>query len=344
MREPRESATGTTSRVICTRGTVRRSSFSLLLSGLLYFLPLASVALAVDDYRPCFHAYLESGESVRVAWRQFREDGTPHLLVMDPVRMEAEKVNRTAIEGKPAAGRRWDATPFARALEKYTGPPHPLRNAGILRAERPTRGYFLTVDLCPSRKPLDRKLFREIAGFAAESGTAVPVGVAASGLWIKNHPEDFRWLVDLGRATTGRLRFTWINHSYSHPFDPSAPLERNFLLRPGSSISFEILEAEKILLRHGVVPAPFFRFPGLVSDRRLVETLRERLLLPVGAGAWMGKGETAKPGDILLVHGNGNEPRGVQELYRLLDRLRSEGRGTGAFLPLADAMADPSAP
>ncbi len=343
MREP-EGATGAASTVIRTRGTVRRSSFLVFLSGLLYFLPLASVALAIDDYSPCFHAYLESDATVRVAWRQFREDGTPHLLVMDPVRMEVEKVNRPAIKGKPAAGRRWDATPFARALAKYTAPPHPLRNAGILRAEGPARGYFLTVDLCPSKKPLDRRLFQEIAGFATGSGAPVPVGVAASGLWIKNHPEDFRWLVDLGRATAGSLRFTWINHSYSHPFDPSAPVEKNFLLRPGANLSFEVLEAGKILLRHGLVPAPFFRFPGLVSDRRLVETLREWSLLPVGAGAWMGKGETAKPGDIVLVHGNGNEPRGVRELCRLLDRLRSEGGGAGAFLPLADAVTNQAAP
>jgi hypothetical protein len=258
--------------------------------------------------------------------------------------MEVEKVNRPAIEGKPAAGRRWDVTPFARALAKYTAPPHPLRNAGIRRAEGPARGYFLTVDLCPSRNPLDRELFREIAGFAAESGTAVPVGVAASGLWIKNHPEDFRWLIDLARASAGALRITWINHSYSHPFNPSAPVERNFLLRPGADLSFEVLEAEKILLQHGLVPAPCFRFPGLVSDRRLVESLRERLLLPVGAGAWMGKGEAAKHGDILLVHGNGNEPRGVQELYRLLNRLRGEGGGAGAFLPLAAAITGQAAP
>ena len=345
MRELRRAA-GREFAAIRRRGTARRSSFLLFLSALLYLWSSASVsALVIEDYRPCFHACQESDGTLRVAWRQFQENGTPHFLVMDPVRVETEKAPRRDIERKsPAGSLRWEGTPFAGALARYSAPPHPLQNAGIRRAEGPAGGYFLTMDLCPSRNPLDRELFRKIAGFAAESGTTVPVGVAASGLWIKNHPEDFRWLVDLGRAPAGGLRITWINHSYSHPFDPSAPLERNFLLRPGVDLSFEVLEAEKILLQHGLVAAPYFRFPGLVSDRRLIESLREWLLLPIGAGAWMGKGETARPGDIVLVHGNGNEPRGVRELYRLLDRLRG-ARGTAAvFLPLAAAITGQTAP
>ena len=343
MREPR-GETGAASETILRRGTVRRSSFLLFLAGLLYFLPSDSAAVVIEDYRPCFHAYLESDGTVRVAWRRFLESGVPHVLVVDPVRMELGKVNRRAIEGKPAADGQWETTPFAAALARYCAPPHPLRNAGILRAEEPSRGYLLTVDLCPSRRPLDRKLFREIAGFVGEAAASVPVGIAASGLWIRNHREDFRWLVDLGRSPAGRLRITWINHSYSHPYDPAAPLEKNFLLRPGSDLLFEILEAEKTLLQHDLLPAPFFRFPGLVSDGRLVEALREKLLLPVGAGAWMGKGEPARPGDIILVHGNGNEPKGVRELYRLLDRLRAEGSRTAAFLPLASAVTGRPAP
>ncbi|MDX9821172.1 MAG: hypothetical protein RBT20_04510, partial [Syntrophales bacterium] len=153
MRELRRVA-GREFAAIRRRGTARRSSFLLFLSALLYLWSSVSVsALVIEDYRPCFHAYQESDGTLRVAWRQFQENGTPYFLVLDPVRMEVEKVNRPAIEGKPAAGRRWDVTPFARALAKYTAPPQPLRNAGLRRAEGPARGYCRTVARCPCRTP-----------------------------------------------------------------------------------------------------------------------------------------------------------------------------------------------
>ena len=328
------------------RGTAGRSSFLSLLLCLLLFAPSSHAADAsIVNYRPVFHAFLESDTTVRIAWRAFEEKREAHLLVVDPVRFEVAKVKRRAVEGKPLADmRRWVRTPFAAALKAYAGPPYPLQNAGIRRAERPAAGYFLTVDLCPSKRPLDRALFRKLAALQDGSGIPASVGVAVTGVWIRRHGEDFRWLVDLAHSPSGGLRIVWINHSFSHPYDPRAPLEKNFLLRPGVDFSFEVLETEKLLLQHNLLPSPFFRFPGLASDRRLLEGLSGMALVPVGSGAWLAKGESPRPGDIILIHGNGNEPRGVSEFYRLLETASNHRVASEIFPPLPSAFAGAEVP
>ena len=92
--------------------------------------------------------------------------------------------------------------------------------------------------------------------------------------------------------------------------------------------------AEQLLLENGLIPSPFFRFPGLVADGTLLARLRELSLIPLGSNAWLAKGEQPEDGSVILVHGNGNEPRGIELLMPL---LRSE-RGM-QLLPLQLAVA-----
>ncbi|MXV51086.1 hypothetical protein GS399_08900 [Pedobacter sp. HMF7647] len=64
----------------------------------------------------------------------------------------------------------------------------------------------------------------------------------------------------------------------------------------------------------------FFRFPGLVSDQQIVDKVLSYGLIPVGSDAWLAKGEQAKTGSIVLIHGNGNEEIGVQDFIQLLKK------------------------
>ena len=73
-----------------------------------------------------------------------------------------------------------------------------------------------------------------------------------------------------------------------------------------------------LLLENGLIPSPFFRFPGLVADGGLLEKLRQLSLIPIGSDAWLAKGENPANGSFILVHGNGNEPQGVRKLLPLL--------------------------
>ena len=72
------------------------------------------------------------------------------------------------------------------------------------------------------------------------------------------------------------------------------------------------------LLQKGLLFSAFFRFPGLVSDHQLVETVTDYGLIPVGSDAWLAKGQAAHNGTIVLIHGNGNEPVGIKDFIKLL--------------------------
>jgi len=133
---------------------------------------------------------------------------------------------------------------------------------------------------------------------------------------MKQHPQDIQWLKKL--RDTGEIRITWVNHSYTHRVSKSAPLKMNFLLEPGTDINYEVLETEKLMLKNGLTPSVFFRFPGLVSDQQLVYKITDFGLIPIGSDAWLAKGQQPEAGSIVLIHGNGNEPVGVEDFIKLL--------------------------
>ena len=306
----------------------------LLLLLLLLVVPLAAPAGAgqetlVTDYRVVRTPARDASGKLLLAIRSFKSDGAAHLLAVDPVSFQSFDLpaSSLALSGSPQDAS-LGATPFMRALERYDSAPFPLQNGGAVRAGAPVGGTFLTVDLCPSRRPFERELFQTLA--AVGKGRPVPVTVAVSGVWLRNHPEELSYL--RRESAEGRLAITWMNHSFHHTYDPSAPLGRNFLLTPGTDFSAEVLDLERLLLSRGMVPSPFFRFPGLVSDAATVKRLRELSLIPIGSDAWLAKGESPRKGSFILVHGNGNEPKGVK---LLLPMLKS---GELHLLPLPEAF------
>ena len=72
------------------------------------------------------------------------------------------------------------------------------------------------------------------------------------------------------------------------------------------------------MLKNGLLPSAFFRFPGLVSDQQLVYKITDLGLIPIGTDAWLAKGQQPQAGSIVLIHGNGNEPVGVDDFIKLL--------------------------
>jgi hypothetical protein len=309
---------------------LKKISPLLLLVLLLAFRAGAGQAAQITDYRAIRASSTDAAGRPLVAIRSFVSDGVAHLLVVDPVTLKsfdlpASSLTLSAASADAALG----ATPFLRALDRYSSAPYRLQNGGATRAETAVDGVFLTVDLCPSKRRFERELF-EAAG-ALGTGAPVPVAVAVTGVWLASHPEELSFLK--GETAAGRLAITWVNHSYHHPYEPRVPLEQNFLLTPGTDFTYEVLELERQLLARGLVPSPFFRFPGLVSDRATVRRLRELSLIPIGSDAWLAKGESPRQGSFILVHGNGNEPKGVK---LLLPMLRGKEQH---LLPLPAAFA-----
>jgi hypothetical protein len=313
-----------------------KSGFSLLflLPLLIALLPAPASAGAearITEYRVIRTPARDASGRLLLAIRSFQSDGAAHLLVVDPVTFQSLDLPAATLKlSGPAAEPSLDSSPFMRALARYDSPPYPLQNGGATRAGTRVEGMFLTVDLCPSRRPFERELFQTLA--ATGKGAPVPVAVAVSGVWLAKHTEGFSYLKR--ESAAGRLAITWMNHSFHHVYDPKEPLGRNFLLTPGTDFSSEVLELEKLLLSRGVVPSPFFRFPGLVSDAATVARLRELSLIPIGSDAWLAKGESPRKGSFILVHGNGNEPKGVK---LLLPMLKS---GDLHLLPLPEAFGN----
>ena len=308
-----------------------RLLFLLLLIALLPAPAGAGQGAQITEYRVIRTPVRDAKGRLRLAIRSFRSDGVAHLLVVDPVSLESFDLPASGLTLTGAAAEAsLAATPFLRALERYDSAPFPLQNGGATRAGAKVDGTFLTVDLCPSRRPFEHELFRALV--ASGKGRAVPVAISVSGVWLEKHPGELSYLQR--ESAAGRLAITWVNHSFHHSYDPTAPLGRNFVLTPGTDFPAEVLDLERLLLSRGLVPSPFFRFPGLVSDAATVRRLREFSLIPIGSDAWLAKGESPRKGSFILVHGNGNEPKGVKLLLPLLKS------GELQLLPLPEAFGN----
>ena len=291
-------------------------------------LPAVAAEAGLEDYRPAFApARTEDGRPL-VAIRRFRLAGKPHVLTVEVPDF------RTRI--RPEEWISWELGPdaaasYAALLDALTGPPHPVENAGLTHARGAAEGFFLTVDMCPSSKPFEAGFFAALAARAAHDGRAMPVAISISGYWALDHAAEFASLIE--RQRLGQLDITWVNHSYAHRYVRGVPDHENFLLLPHTDFEQEVLRTERLLIARGLTPSVFFRFPGLVSNERLMAALRRLGLVPLGADAWLAKLQKPRPGSIVLVHGNGNEPFGIHEARRYL------ADATQRWLPLNEALA-----
>jgi len=300
-------------------GQLLRRFVPLLSLLLLFPLPVCAglPISAISDFRTVFQPFRPPSGVLQVVLRRFVRDGVPQALLVNSLTLQTSVVPAASLDRlSPVALEALQTTPYGRVLERYGTPPVLLQNHGLQHALGDHEGVFLTVDLCPSRKPLERELFLALGKKAAREGKPVPVALCVSGRWLEGHGEELAWLRDQERA--GSLAITWVNHSLTHPHDPALPLERNFLLTAGTDLPREILALEILLLERGLTPSPFFRFPGLVANGSAVAKLRELGLIPIGSDAWLAKGELPRDGSIVLIHGNGNEPPGVRRFLQLL--------------------------
>ncbi|HAO93734.1 MAG: hypothetical protein A2X99_10605 [Deltaproteobacteria bacterium GWB2_55_19] len=286
-----------------------------------------SLAATIANLSPVFKPYRDANKGIKIAIRSFEEDGHARLVSLDPETFTTEVVDEGAISFADVKTTEWKGTRFIHALHKYTAPVAGFENQGMRSAEVKKGGLFLTMDLCPSTKGFDRDAFEATEAL----GTPAPIAIAVSGLWIERHREEFDWI--RREESEGRLAITWMNHSYSHPFDRLREPKENFLLTPGVDFEDEVLRNETLLLENGVTPAPFFRFPGLISDASLLEKLKALSLIPIGANAWLAKGERPRNGSFILVHGNGNEEGGIEKLLKFY----GENKGV-RLLPLKEAF------
>lgn len=252
--------------------------------------------------------------------RQFTNDGKNYFLLVNPQTLETKiddpdfyQVKAMTIE---EARTFFKATPYIKALQKAEKQSAGLQDAGIESGMPKETGISLTADLCPSHKPLDKVIFTDIIAEFKKVEHPVPVALSVTGIWMRQHPDDLAWLKKM--QADHEINITWINHSFNHRVSAKLPLKENFLLEAGTNINFEVLETEIAMLKNGMQPSVFFRFPGLVSDQKLVYEITDFGLILIGTDAWLAKGQAPQAGSIVLIHGNGNEPVGVHDFIKLL--------------------------
>jgi hypothetical protein len=263
-------------------------------------------------YRPELAMCTDSSVETEVlSLRSFSSKAGEGRLILHPARLELVPARGTCLACRglslAEAGK---VSAWIRGVIESAAAPYPLHNDGLTRVDKQS-GHILTVDLCPSKHPLDRHFFE-----ALPAGT--PILLFVAGRWARRHSQDVTWLLDGHRK--GRWRLRWGNHSYHHRYDPARPDASNFLLSPETDIQAEVLETERLLLGFGLVISPFFRFPGLVSSKTLIQQIAALGLFPVGAEAWVGKKQTIRPGSVTLLHANGNEPQALSQYLQWSQR------------------------
>ena len=272
---------------------------------------------AVADYQAVLKSCVAADGRKAVAIREMTVAGLKLDLLADPEAMTT-RLERAACWtcGGMSEGE-LKSTRMGRAISELAEAPgliHRgfLQNAGLTHGA--AAGDFLTGDLCPSKRPLDRAFFTRLETASPHASLALSV----SGLWLIHHFDDFRWLLD--QRNSGALNILWVDHTYHHPYRARLPIAANFLLTKGVDPEAEIFDTERLLIANGETPSLFFRFPGLVSSDPLMQAVSRFHLVTLGADAWLAKGQQPEKGSIVLVHPNGNEPTGLAMFARDLRR------------------------
>jgi hypothetical protein len=275
--------------------------------------------LKIENYK-VYYGWAKRFPQDWMILRRFDNEGKKYLVLVNPQTLET-KIDETEVyQVKPmdmlTARTYFKNTPYQKALAKAESQSVMMQDAGIEMGMPKESGISLTADLCPSHRALDKRIFTDIFAQFQKVEKPVPIALSITGVWMRQHPNDLQWLKQMEQK--GEIYITWINHSYNHRVSKSLPLKENFLLEPGTDINYEVLETEKAMLKNGLLPSVFFRFPGLVSDQQLVNRITDFGLIPIGTDAWLAKGQQPQAGSIVLIHGNGNEPVGVNDFIKLL--------------------------
>lgn len=283
---------------------------------------LFSQFISIENYRKYFAVGKYNGTDVAII-RNYSSQKKQYFIAVDFDNLKTYLIPTEKIS--PISPKEWSeilnlysTTPYIKAINASKQQSLTLQDAGIQHGYAKEKGIALTIDLCPSHKSLDRVIFTSIIEEFKKFKKPEPIGLSITGKFLNSHPKDIKWLKEMTKS--GAIEIVWINHTYNHKYNPKAPIQDNFLLEPGTNLDSEILLLEKSLLENEILFSAFFRFPGLVSDSKLVNQVTNYGLIPIGSDAWLAKGQTVKNGDIVLIHGNGNEPLGVQDFLILLKK------------------------
>jgi len=272
------------------------------------FLPLFLTANAISNYKAILEC-VQFNNNEYIALRSFNFSNRAALLIVEPNSLQTAVVlvNST----KKSNCSTIMQSRYVKLLMGQFSLKHPLQNDGIVSSGS---GVIVTTDLCPSSKSgFEKRLY---SALIKEFKNPVPVTLFITKRWIIKHPKAFAQLQQWNKE--GKLAITWGNHTAEHIYHPKLPLNKNFVLSKEEQLQKDILDLEVVLLNRGVLPSVFFRFPGLVSDKNATQRVQALGLITIGTNSWLAKGQSVRQDSIILLHGNKNEPKGVDIFLKLL--------------------------
>jgi hypothetical protein len=278
----------------------------------------------IFNYKKTSHIPCIFNNQSFIVIRSFKRSNEDYFVIVNINTLEIKIVaqnlcayRKSDQDGRYCSLKELESSVYYRSLYYFNNIKDSRENQGLKNIPG-VKGCFVSIDMCPSIKMLEHNLFDAILKTAKRS-QEINLLIAVSGLWIATHLEDFMWLQTL---PTQNIKITWVNHSFSHIFYPDKDFTDNFLLLPNTDIENEILQTEHLLIEMGELPSLFFRFPGLVASQEILDILTSYGLIQLGASAWIHRlpeHETVKDGDIVLIHGNGNEDKvALDKLIKLV--------------------------
>ncbi|HHD75077.1 MAG TPA: hypothetical protein ENL00_04585 [Nitratifractor sp.] len=278
---------------------------------LLFLTTLSLQAHTISNYK-AINSCVQFGQKEYFAIRSFQFDSRNSLLVVD-----ANTLKTGVVPAKDAVANNCSQeildSRYRKLLKYILSKRHHLQNDGIVSN---ANGVTITTDLCPSSKSgFEERLYLALI---KNFPNPVPVTLFITKRWIEKHISAFEKLRKWDRE--GMLNIAWGNHTALHIYHPKVPLNKNFVLSPEEHLEKDVLDLEIELLKRGALPSVFFRFPGLISDKNVIERVTRLGLITIGTNTWLAKGSKVQKNSIILVHGNKNEPKGVdiflEELHK----------------------------
>jgi len=260
----------------------------------------------IKDYKPIYNNICYDINNTQYkALRSFSDEENKFLLV------DNENLNTIIVKDVNLTQIECNSSRYSELLDFSVKEPYILENDGIIC---PKEGIVITTDLCPSsKKGFEERLYKTLI---TSFYNPVPITIFITKRWIRKHIKEFNQLKNWQEES--KLNITWGNHTAYHHYHPKAKLENNYVLSPEEDLEKDILDLEIELLNRGVIPSVFFRFPGLVSDKKSIETIKSLGLITIGSNGWLANGDKIECNSIILLHGNKNEPRGINMFLKAL--------------------------
>jgi len=80
---------------------------------------------------------------------------------------------------------------YVRSLKTVLKHETSLQDAGIISTFPKEKGVVLSIDLCPSERPLEKIIFTTLKDDFKNSKRSIPVSISITGHWILNHKGIF---------------------------------------------------------------------------------------------------------------------------------------------------------